>query len=373
LAFVVAGVCLPSSARAGGKWTIVRSPNDTPYAILFGVSCPSADWCAAVGIHGDRSGAPVTKYGAFGQVWNGTEWTIVPTPNGGSMLDVSCVSRNWCKAGGYHLNWQDEGENDAWTWDGHIWRAEPIATPDDGGSYAVTSISCASRSFCLAVGYAVHRWNGQSWKLVTLPPKVQSGSRPTSVSCSSATSCVALSTTHALHWNRGKWSVSTLQRRKSSYHLLADISCVSAGRCMAVGSTGPGLTGDPDAPRTVRPLIEEWDGTRWKILPSPVRTNYVTRLGGVSCVTARSCTAVGYDQRGQSGEWRTLVESWDGETWRIVATPNRPTGTTHGYYSMHGSELHDVECLASGCTAVGEYQDTKQRASPKVRSLVMND
>jgi len=91
-------------------------------------------------------------------------------------------------------------------------------------------------------------------------------------------------------------------------------------------------------------------------------------LSGVSCISAEQCTAVGRDVNVQGGKSRTLIEIWDGRSWRLVSTPNRPTGTSDGYLYMHGSALYGVSCVASACTAAGLYQDT--RHTDTVQTLV---
>jgi hypothetical protein len=120
---------------------------------------------------------------------------------------------------------------------------------------------------------------------------------------------------------------------------LAAVSCVSASSCTAVGS----FIGTEDEPQ---PLVESWNGTTWSIVssPSPSDEN-PSALNGVSCLSASSCTAVGY-----SGE-STLVESWDGSTWSIVSSPNGA--------SFENNILDGVSCVsASSCTAVGSSESS---------------
>jgi len=67
-------------------------------ASLKGVSCTTADECTAVGDLGNAGSTLVES-------WNGTSWTIEPTPgssssNAPSLSDVSCVPRGGCMAVG---------------------------------------------------------------------------------------------------------------------------------------------------------------------------------------------------------------------------------------------------------------------------------
>src|SRR2546427_1585311 len=65
---------------------------------------------------------------------------------------------------------------------------------------------------------------------------------------------------------------------------LYDVSCVSVTFCVAVGGYR--------APGEFRTLIESWDGRAWHIVPSPRPGD--SGLNGVSCVSVTSCTAVGF-------------------------------------------------------------------------------
>jgi len=116
---------------------------------------------------------------------------------------------------------------------------------------------------------------------------------------------------------------------------LNGVSCVSAQWCTAVGSSS-------SASGLVRPLAESWDGATWSVAPGPSLATSEGSLNGVSCVSAKWCTAVG--NYGSA----TLVESWDGATWSVVPSP------TPGTYGG----LSGVSCSSyRSCTAVGNYSN----------------
>jgi hypothetical protein len=91
------------------------------------------------------------------------------------------------------------------------------------------------------------------------------------------------------------------------------------------------------------PAAEVWDGTRWRALAVAAPAGATAAaLSGVSCGTARSCTAVGYYSGGSGGQ-QALAESWNGTRWTVRPVA-RPAATT----------LSDVSCTAAAaCTAVG--------------------
>ena len=86
----------------------------------------------------------------------------------------------------------------------------------------------------------------------------------------------------------------------------------------------------------------------WKIQHVPDPAVAQGRLTGVSCASARSCTAVGF--YGNLPGTGTLAEHWDGTSWSLQATPD-PAGAGV-------SVLEGVSCPAAGvCAAVGRYQN----------------
>jgi hypothetical protein len=116
---------------------------------------------------------------------------------------------------------------------------------------------------------------------------------------------------------------------------LLAVSCTSPAVCIAVGSSSAG--------RPAKVLAERWDGRRWSIQRTPNPRGAVSsRLSGVSCTSARACSAVGTAVFAQSEA--PLVERWNGSTWSIQPTP--PTTST--------AALSGVSCPSRRfCVAVG--------------------
>jgi hypothetical protein len=166
------------------------------------------------------------------------------------------------------------------------------------------------------------------------------------VSCSSATSCTAVgdsnisdSKSHTLaeHWNGTKWAIQATPKHPGGNESeLAGVSCPSAKACTAVGNYGSvSLT-----------LAERWNGARWVVQPTPHPSgSQDSGLAGVSCPSANDCIAAGnFDNR----FWTdlTLAERWNGKKWALQPTPN-PS-------DAGASILTGVSCSsATACTAVG--------------------
>ena len=69
-------------------------------------------------------------------------------------------------------------------------------------------------------------------------------------------------------------------------------------------------------------LVEHWNGTAWKVqkTPDPGGSAPSDRLAGVTATSAYNAWAVGsHSPRGIAS--RTLVEHWNGKTWKLQKSP----------------------------------------------------
>ena len=343
--------------------TVVSSPDDSTFSQrLSSVSCVSASNCVAVG-----SAGSFQVRTTLAMVWDGTAWSTMSSPNNGSneLQSVSCVSASYCVAVGY-IGDPFSGTTLAMVWDGSSWST--VSSPNAGTSDRLTSVSCVSASYCVAVGYTgmmnqettlAMVWDGTAWTIVSSPNEGDqySGNKLNSVSCVSASSCVAVGATAnpgfnplVMSWDGSSFSVVPgLNAGEEGYKRLNSVSCVSASSCVAVGS-------DSDSAS-----VMSWDGTAWSSVTSPTTGNE-DELKSVSCVSASSCAAVGQSRSGP-GPATTLVTSWDGSEWKIVTSPNP------------GSEanfLTSVECVSgTECVAVGYQTGAGYSNKTLVQSLTL--
>jgi hypothetical protein len=135
-------------------------------------------------------------------------------------------------------------------------------------------------------------------------------------------------------WNGSRWVIRRGRvPAAGSAGALAAVSCLSARSCMAVGQY-------VSAAGRGRPLAERWNGTRWSIRRAPGRG----RLAGVSCTSARSCMAVGHAPFDTETD-KALAERWHHGKWTIVRTARDPIGL---------AVLDAVSCTSAWrCMAVG--------------------
>src|SRR6266571_2668152 len=340
---VVGAFATPASASGTG-WSITPSPNPkVPTGQLFRESCTAATSCTAVGTYVKASGVGVT----LAEHWNGSTWRIQPTPNPrgaavSSLSGVSCTAPSACTAVGNSVTRAGESQPLAERWDGTRWRIQPATNPAQGGGF-LNGVACTSPSACTAAGNSnagtlAERWNGTRWRIQATPNPKQGGGSLTSVACTSVSSCTTVGVSNAgtlaERWNGTRWRIQpTPNPAGAAPSQLGSVSCTSPSACTATGEAAN------------LPLAERWDGAKWRIQPTPS-----LRAGGglasVSCTSAVACAAVGA-RTDSSGDFTgTLAERWDGSRWRLQPTPNPP--------GAQGSALFGLSCTSSSaCTATG--------------------
>jgi hypothetical protein len=323
----------------GTSWSVQSTPNPTAAtsSIVLGVSCPSMTACTAVGTFTNSASVSMT----LAERWNGSTWTIQPTPNptgpGSYLSGVSCPSPAACTAVGGTL---------AERWNGTSWTIQPTPKPTNPNQSLLNAVSCTSTTACTAVGgpYATlaERWNGTTWAIQSTPNPVTgvTSSELTGVSCASPTVCIAVGNldnpntgnegTLGEAWNGTSWSVQQVPDLTGpTYTDLNGVSCTSTTVCTAVGS----LLNGANFPVTV---AERWTGTSWSIQSTAATSG---ALNAVSCTSTTACTAVGND-----GSGGTLAEAWNGTSWSVQSVPSPDVY----------NNLNAVSCTSTtACTAVG--------------------
>jgi hypothetical protein len=120
------------------------------------------------------------------------------------------------------------------------------------------------------------------------------------------------------HWDGVKWSiVSSPNVSGADKNFLNAIAVVSPTNVWAVGYS-EGATSATDVP-----LIEHYDGQSWRIVASPFpEPSQFNALYGVTALASNDVWAVGYaneNSKGQNGQ--ALIEHWDGARWSLVDSP----------------------------------------------------
>ena len=105
--------------------------------------------------------------------------------------------------------------------------------------------------------------------------------------------------------------VHTWYRGKSLSGSLSGIAAISSQDIWAVGTDGVFGSGVFSRVRYSRPVIEHWNGSVWRVVPTP-RLSAGGSLNDVSALSRTDVWAVG-----QVGT-RPLYEHWDGNRWRAI-------------------------------------------------------
>jgi hypothetical protein len=306
---------------------IVIQPQRLATGALAGVAAVSAKDAWAVGT---TSIDFDTSHGhALIEHWNGSAWTVLPSPVGpGSHLDaVAARSANDAWAVGSVSTGTSNPRQLILRWDGHTWKR--IASPTPGHGSTLNGVTELSRHDAWAVGsmevslgrrLLIEHWNGHVWKRVVKTPRLPKGfidAALNSVSGTSAHNVWAVgSMTNcgcgpglpvALHWNGRVWTRHGISGLRSPYNLNG-VDVVSARRAFVAGETGEG-----DSPTHAQ--IARFTGRRWGLqhTPSPHHTGRPSDfLSGVSAVTRNDAWAVGQTAS------NVLLERFNGRAWRQV-------------------------------------------------------
>jgi hypothetical protein len=145
-----------AEAWNGAGWTVQAAPNP-PESGLDGVSCSSSSACTAVGLYqkNDRYG---DDWGPLAERWNGTAWDTQPilSPAGAAftvLYGVSCPSATDCSAVGYYaLSDESPYQALAERWNGATWTIESVPNPAGATGAALVSVSCSLAGACTATG-----------------------------------------------------------------------------------------------------------------------------------------------------------------------------------------------------------------------------
>lgn len=323
-------------------------------------------------------------------------WFVqLSTSDGASLQSISCPSATICVSIGSTSSGTALVEQT--TKAGGSWLSQ---LPGVSGP-ALTSVSCAAPT-CVAIGASdavlMSSDSGATWTSSTVS---LTHAALTAVSCGDSLHCYATTTTNVIEatsdggtlWTPETWQVPDVSgfqgdQQQPSSNGLQSISCTAATTCVAVGTETSEVTGPPDG--TVPFPLSEYaadtvsttDGVGWSATALYTASN--TRFTAVACPTALTCIAFDasgtqYDLTSTGNQWSIAAQN--------VSNPVRPTGlacsdvshciavgasayrtyptpvadTTDGGVTWHSqatadssANLHSVACIsASSCWAVG--------------------
>lgn len=248
------------------------------------------------------------------------------------------------------------------------WR---IVSSPTGARYAMSSLNAASAlspssAWAVGVNYAagdtigpidslIEQWDGDTWRIVANPGHDAlngiTAISPSDVWAVGGQLNYGVGTgVLILRWDGTKWSVSpSAQPAGATFAALDSVAGVTSNNVWAVGRQ------DTSSAQLLKPLIERWDGSTWRIVVSPLPQDATN--GALTAVTR----VPGTNQLWAVGEWskyavpslpQPLIERWDGATWRIDTAPALPVGAVGGAWNGV------IAVSATNAWAVGFYYRT---------------
>lgn len=275
-----------------------------------------------------------------GPVWAAT-WSVVPTPNATDLsnsfsgVDARTTTDVWA-VGGARYETHPAARPLAARWNGTEWTLTPTPTLVDYGGFSDVDAVAANDAW--AVGFQeingvpnplTERWNGSAWSVVPspMPPGSSSGSL-SAVKAFSATDVWAVGThatsgggrTLAQRWNGSSWSQVPTPSPNPRSNGLNSIDGVSTNDLWAVGTVGVVTAGE-----TQNGIVLRWNGSAWSqvALPAPDPALSVIRLEDVVAVASNDVWIVGSAQQGCCDRVPYYLH-WTGTGWQQGFLTGRP-------------------------------------------------
>jgi hypothetical protein len=251
----------------GSTWAKQDIANDlSPRNVSqgFSVSCASTTFCVETGFFYNS----LNQQMAYISMFNGSSWATQQIQVGlqGSVTNVSCLSSTFCVAAGYTGTYPYQTFAAKYTGQGSTWTTTDIGQFSGVTNRYVNTLNCFSTTLCIAGGWAsvsgvnngyVSVFNGTTWTDTQLTGSLRVGnatSAVTSSSCISDSFCVAVgyvssdANNHtqgfASVYNGSTWtstqvgadlSVSTSYFTMGTGPGLYSVSCATSTFCAASG------------------------------------------------------------------------------------------------------------------------------------------
>ena len=361
---------LSISGQTAPSFTIRDTPNTSTVSNrLNGVSALSPNDVWAVGYV-----VTSTSYLNLAMHWDGSSWTITPTPNPAQpntdiLRKVAAAAPNDVWAVGGH------GQSYMLRWNGTQWSQAALPSINNRGFTNVINyledIAVVSSNDIWTVGSMdamdggtwtlIMHWDGIQWKQIPSPnqPMPDGGFYSQGLQAVTAVSANDVwavgyyrvgNTEHPLieHWDGVQWSIVPSPNGPTGDGWLRGIAAAGPKDIWAVGDYDITNWGSPG-----KGLAMHWDGTRWSAFVPPNPSPYgINQLNSVVARGPNDFYAVGQWETETQGSDSYIIR-WDGANWTQVASENMP-GTGTGW-----NQLNDIARDSSGgLWVVGTKQAT---------------
>ena len=309
------------------------------------------------------SGSVASPAGAAAPAACGTTFTVVATPDPGSetseLQDVVSLGTDDVWAVGFAVDGTDPPQPQTLHAAGSVWTEVPspgAGSPENG---ILSSVDGVASNDVWAVGSftgkkdrlqtLIEHWTGAGWSVVKSPNagKAKNGelggvdarASNDAWAVGSYTNKQGIVLTLVERWDGSKWKIVPSPNPSPPGAPpnggLGAVHALSATNAWAVGS----FLDDSALPQ---PLVEHWNGTAWSIVATPDLGADEAVFADVTAVSSTAVWTVGFR------DTATLVERWNGSAWNVVPSPNPG--------SRHIANLAGITVIKSGdLWAAGSY------------------
>jgi hypothetical protein len=226
----------------GTQWSVVPSPNiNNAWTWLKAVDAAGPNDVWAVGSGGNPlpgQGADSLVYQTVTMHWNGTLWTIVPSPNPGFfnyLVDVDVASANDVWAVGDH-NSETPARRLTLRWNGAQWQQVGGAAGDYGNVAAVEALSPTDvwLSVIWYEGGSRHaflHWDGAQWATLPSPTTFW----PVDLDAAAPNDIWGAGNGAIVHWNGSAWGRAAFPQPPSGTTYPLSVAAIAAADAWAVG------------------------------------------------------------------------------------------------------------------------------------------
>lgn len=297
----------------GASWSVVPSPSPGGSNGLYAVarvpcnpSCNGQFYTNTVWTVGTTFDTNLQLWRTLIEHYDGTSWSVVPSPNSGNvdnyLYGATAVASNDVWADGAICTSQcgTSSETDQTLiehWNGSSWSIVPSPNPDPTSNrlIAMAAIPCSGSCHqpyysnnLWAVGFTPsgaldEQWNGSTWSGGTLPTAGLLG-----VDAFGPTDVWAAGYGTTAHWNGTAWTIVPPATVIGAIGLMFNaVVSIRPNDVWALGtyytSTGTNLT-----------LAEQWNGTSWSVSSMPTLSSTDAQLNGGSAVPCANVSCSPY-------------------------------------------------------------------------------
>ena len=346
----------------GSSWRIVADPAGSHFRPLAITTLSARD----IWVGGER------RYdeSAVAEHWNGKQWTVFDTPAAGQLDGLSAASSSdiWAVGGLFDRDDTLDFTSLIEHWNGHAW-SESRQTISNT---VLTGVAAVSSNDVWAVGRygepaahgreLIEHWSGMGWRIAKTPSQpipgdlnaISSGRHGDLWAVGRDINSYGGSQPVAQRESAGRWIPTT---PAAVYHPNGFLAAVSTDSPTDVWAVGGHRTATGD-----RAVVDHFDGKNWTqtMLPLPTGLQveqanipwgeqvfegtdfYDVSLNAVAAISPDDVWVAGFTE-GPAYPFAqaTLIEHWNGRTWRIISSPE-DSGEIEGMLAFSSGNIWAV-------------------------------